>query len=81
MTIELPPPLHSPTVEETLYYDLRSTCAALEIAIENNDNGFSEKDLKRLDKAITVMKVGFKIMKKALAKSKTQNAALNGEEG
>lgn len=50
------------------YNDLRFTCHELEelIASVEGDPGWSEKDLKRLDKAVTVMKVGFKILKKVL---------------
>jgi hypothetical protein len=50
------------------YNNLRFTCHELEelISVVEDHPDWSEKDLKRLDKAVTVMKVGFKIMKKVL---------------
>ena len=50
----------------------KAQCSELEEYLEDGI-GLSDKDLKRLDKAVTVMKVGFKIMKKvALKKELTQ---------
>lgn len=46
------------------YADLRKACHRLEKRI--GKAGLSEKELKRLDKAITTMKVGFKIAKKVI---------------
>jgi hypothetical protein len=51
---------------QRLYQGLRIHCCDLEELIESDSGAFSEKDLKRLDKAVTVMKVGFKIMKKVV---------------
>jgi hypothetical protein len=65
-------PLPLPTPKDALalhqYNDLRFTCHELEelIASVEGEEGWTEKDLKRLDKAVTVMKVGFKIFKKVL---------------
>lgn len=56
-------------VYQSLYQNLRADCAELEEMIAK-DSSFTTQDLKRLDKAVTVMKVGFKIMKKALKKSR-----------
>ncbi len=47
-----------------VYNEMRSQCSALEELIEAGD--FTEKELKRLDKAVTVMKVGFKMLKKVI---------------
>lgn len=47
------------------YANLRFECADLE-AIIADAKGLTEKDLKRLDKAVTVMKVAFKIVAKVL---------------
>ncbi len=55
-----------------VYNELRGHCAALEELIEAGD--FTEKELKRLDKAVTVMKVGFKILKKVLKARLRQEA-------
>lgn len=51
----------------SIYTNLRFECAELETLIGANQ--FSEQDLKRLDKAVTVMKVGFKILKKVARKA------------
>jgi hypothetical protein len=50
-------------IMQYIYQHFRDACATLEETIECHDAELSEKDKKRLDKAITVMKVGFKIMK------------------
>lgn len=55
------------TIEEA-YEGLRFHCARLEELLETNPSGMDEKALKRSDKAVTVMKVGFKILKKAMRK-------------
>ena len=47
------------------YVDLRRDCIAIEELIEHSSD-FTSDDLKRLDKAVTVMKVGFKMVKKVL---------------
>lgn len=52
-----------------VYGVLRNACVDLEQLIEAN-NGLTKKELMRFDKAVVVMKVGFKIMKKALRKAK-----------
>lgn len=49
----------------TAYVDLRRDCIAIEELIERGGE-LTADDLKRLDKAVTVMKVGFKIVKKVL---------------
>lgn len=56
----------NPTTRSLLasYVELRSECAGLEELIERGD--LTEQDVMRLDKAVTVMKVGFKIVKKVL---------------
>ncbi len=65
-------PTKFPPVREALltahYNDLRWTCHQLEelLSVAESDPDFSEKDVKRLDKAVTVMKVGFKLVKKVL---------------
>jgi hypothetical protein len=48
------------------YEALRFHCARLEELLEANPHGLDEQALKRSDKAVTVMKVGFKILKKAI---------------
>lgn len=54
-----------------IYTVLRTACIDLERNIEAGaNNGLTAKELMRFDKAVTVMKVGFKIMKKALRKAK-----------
>ena len=47
------------------YTTLRAACIDLEMAI-GEDEGLTAKQAKRLDKSITVMKAGFKMMKKAM---------------
>lgn len=58
------------TVEQA-YDALRFHCERLEELLEMNAEGHSDKALKRSDKAVTVMKVGFKILKKAIKKQPT----------
>lgn len=55
------------TVEQA-YDALRFHCERLEELLEANAGGLNDKALKRSDKAVTVMKVGFKILKKAIRK-------------
>ena len=50
------------------YSNLRWECAELEAYIEQMGFLHTEHDLKRLDKAVTVMKVGFKILKQVARK-------------
>lgn len=47
------------------YRDMRQACIDMEALIEAQA-GLSEQDLKRLDKAVTVMKVSFKLVKQVL---------------
>ncbi len=47
-----------------VYNEMRDQCSALEELIDTGN--FTEKELKRLDKAVTVMKVGFKMLKKVI---------------
>lgn len=67
-------PTKFPPIKDELllrsYCDLRFTTHEIEeiIAVSYNDPNFSEQDIKRLDKAVVVMKVGFKMLKKALRK-------------
>lgn len=53
------------TIDEA-YKALRFHCARLEELLDANSQSLDEKALKRSDKAVTVMKVGFKILKKAI---------------
>jgi hypothetical protein len=57
------------------YKELRQDCALLERLLQRitdhaEPSPLTEKELKRLDKAVTVMKVGFKIVKKVSGASK-----------
>lgn len=68
--VPLPP---FPSVTEDLlaraYADLRADCIAVEEiigALNERPGGFTDKDLKRLDKGVTVIKVGFKLIKMVL---------------
>lgn len=64
------PERERPTKEEDRLYrdyaNLRLDCTALEEFLGSNPDGMSEKDLKRLDKAVTVMKVAFKLIARVL---------------
>ena len=53
-----------------VYNELRNQCATLEELIEAGD--FTEKELKRLDKSVTVMKAGFKMLKKVIKRQQTE---------
>jgi hypothetical protein len=55
-----------PQTVEQAYDALRFHCERLEELLEANAEGHNDKALKRSDKAVTVMKVGFKILKKAI---------------
>lgn len=57
-----------PQSVEQAYDALRFHCERLEELLEANAEGINDKALKRSDKAVTVMKVGFKILKKAIKK-------------
>ena len=50
------------------YTDLRRDCIAIEEMLGRGE-GMSPEDLKRIDKAVTVMKVGFKMVKRVLRKN------------
>jgi hypothetical protein len=55
------------------YHALRASCYELEKALGGivpGSDGLAAKDIKRLDKAVTIMKVGFKLAKKALKERK-----------
>jgi hypothetical protein len=64
----------------SIYTNLRFECAELEHLIGAGQ--FSEQDMKRLDKAVVLMKVGFKILKKVARKAsggrKLERADRNG---
>lgn len=60
--------MRNPQTVEQAYDALRFHCERLEEILEANAEGHSDKALKRSDKAVTVMKVGFKILKKAIKK-------------
>lgn len=49
-----------------IYGDLRLDCDQLEEMLGAPSSDLTEKDLKRLDKAVTIIKVGFKLIKKVL---------------
>lgn len=51
-----------PTTVQEAYAHLRCSCSALEDLLAEQKG----KDLHRLDKAVTVMKVGFKMVKRVL---------------
>ena len=53
---------------EEAYVRLRQACIDIEELMEEHEGGgvLTEKELKRLDKGVTVMKVGFKLIKKAI---------------
>ena len=59
---------NNPHTIEQAYDALRFHCERLEELLEANTEGHNDKALKRSDKAVTVMKVGFKILKKAIKK-------------
>lgn len=67
-------PTKFPPVKDQLllenYKNLRFETHEIEeiIAAAEIDPDFSEQDIKRLDKAVTVMKAGFKMLKKAIRK-------------
>jgi len=62
----------------TSYRELRKACSRLEKLLQRitdaDDRALTDKDLKRLDKAVTVMKVGFKIVKKVSGATKRDPA-------
>jgi hypothetical protein len=62
-----PRPWPRPRTIEEAYQALRAECANLEELIEAGP--LTEKEAKRLDKAVVVMKAGLKIAKKAIRKS------------
>jgi hypothetical protein len=58
--------IQNPETIEEAYEGLRFNCARLEELLEASADALDEKAMKRSDKAVTVMKVGFKILKKAI---------------
>ena len=60
-----------PETPSEAYDALRAACSSLEELIEQGeaDGTLDVVALKRLDKAVTIMKAGFKIVKKVLAKN------------
>lgn len=57
------------------YEHLRAVCVEME-RILGADHDLPPKMVKRLDKAVTVMKVGFKIAKKAMKARKATGAVV-----
>src|ERR1700730_11187606 len=55
-------------IMEYVYQHFRNACATLEETIERHDVELSEKEKKRLDKSIILMKMGFKLMKFVMKK-------------
>jgi hypothetical protein len=68
--------MHNPQTIEQAYDALRFHCERLEELLEANAEGHGDKALKRSDKAVTVMKVGFKILKKAISQEMRERADL-----
>jgi hypothetical protein len=62
-----------------IYYNFREDCEFLENAL--TDNYIDAKLYKRLDKAITVQKAGFKLMKRALKSYKTAQHRIRDDAG
>lgn len=62
---------------DAVYENLRADCSKLEHLLQHaTENGtLAEKELKRLDKSVVVMKVGFKLLKKALKVKRAAMAA------
>jgi hypothetical protein len=64
------PERYVPTIVEDMllsaYRTLRLDAHDLEELIGSNPDGLTEQDLKRLDKALVLMKAGFKVVKKVL---------------
>jgi hypothetical protein len=67
------------------YRELRGSASRLERVLQtiaDHPTGiFSEKELKRLDKAMTVMKVGFKMVKKVSGATKREVPASRPTKG
>lgn len=63
-------PHHEIKTIEQAYENLRFACERLEEILEHEQETIPHKTFKRCDKAITVMKVGFKIIKKAISYKK-----------
>ena len=64
---------------------LKNGCTDLEILIavlteRPAEYGLTEKDLKRLDKAVTVMKVGMKIVKKVARREQKRAARVPADQ-
>lgn len=57
------------TIEEA-YEALRAVCDRLEMILERDQEHTSHKIFKRCDKAVVLMKAGFKIVKKAIGYKK-----------
>lgn len=55
---------------EQLREDLRLTTCAIEEWIEHNDHPTHARHIKRLDKAVFLIKIGAKVMKRANARAK-----------
>ena len=64
-------PSHNPQTIEQAYDALRFHCNRLEEILDASGHNMTHKALKRSDKAVTVMKVGFKILKKAIKAEST----------
>lgn len=57
------------TIEQA-YEALRIACERLEIIMERDQESIPHKTFKRCDKAVVLMKAGFKIVKKAIGHNK-----------
>lgn len=63
------------TTIEQAYHNVRFAINQLEEQLEAHDMSLSEQDRKRSDKAVTVIKAGAKIIKKAFGFRKDINKA------
>lgn len=59
-----------PTTVEQAYHNVRYSLEQLEQQLAMHDSSMDEEMRKRSDKAVTVMKVGIKIIKKAFGLKK-----------
>lgn len=62
-------PEHINTIEEA-YEAMRLVCDRMEVIMERDQNEIPHKMFKRCDKAVVLIKAGFKIVKKAIGYKK-----------